>query len=78
MTDQEEFQPRLSLYEDGWTGDYQIAIEDDHGGQRLLGPKFNGSSTLLRSKALSKYDLESIIREAQRWLDVMGCVVDDV
>ncbi|EKS37799.1 hypothetical protein [Afipia clevelandensis] len=34
----------LCVDRDGWTGGYQLSIDDDHGGFRIAGPKYNGSS----------------------------------
>ena len=55
----------LEILKDGWTGQLQLSIqaydeEGDGDGYRLIGPKFNGSSTLLRSVDLSARDIQEI------------------
>ena len=50
----------INVYKDGWTGALQLSIDDEDGGRRLAGPKFNGSSTCILSKALSKDDVYEI------------------
>lgn len=35
----------ISVERDGWTGALQLSVNDESGGFRLCGPKFNGSST---------------------------------
>ena len=63
----------LEVLQDGWTGGLQLSIqaydENDNGdGYRLFGPKFNGSSKLLRKRVLSERD----VREIRSYLDRSG------
>ena len=46
-------------------GGIQISIGDDHGGYRIAGPKFDGSSKLLSKRTLDKRD----IAEIRKYLD---------
>lgn len=51
----------LSIYEDGWIGGIQLAIEDTSGsGFRIAGSKFNGSGKLLNKHKLSERDAQEI------------------
>lgn len=56
---------RLSIYEDGWTSGLQLSVEDDDGGYRIIGPKFNGSSKRRASRVLDDRDIAMI----RRYLD---------
>lgn len=51
----------LRVDKDGWTGGIQISIEDDEiGGYRIAGPKYNGSSINLLKRVLTQRDAEEI------------------
>lgn len=51
----------ITVSRDGWTKGLQLSIDDDDGGYRLAGPKFNGSSeTLLQYKLTSLRDIDEI------------------
>lgn len=52
----------MEIYRDGWTGALQLSIGDDHGGYRLIGPKFNGSSAVLASRVLDDRDIAELRR----------------
>lgn len=47
--------------QDEWTGQIQVGLMSSEGfGVRLAGPKYNGSSTNLLSRALTARDVEII------------------
>lgn len=51
----------IEVSRDGWTKGVQLSINDDNGGFRLSGPKFNGSSeTLLKYVLSSERDIAEI------------------
>jgi hypothetical protein len=57
----------INVYKDGLTGQMQLSIDDQDGGYRLHGPKFNGSS----SKPVLSCPLDSMskIAEIRRYLN---------
>lgn len=50
----------LKVSKDRWTGGLQLSIGDGHGGYRIAGPKFNGSSETILSRTLTERDAEEI------------------
>ncbi len=56
----------LTLDKDGWTKSLQLSIEDDIGGYRLCGPKYNGSSARLMTHVLKQRDADEIRRYLDR------------
>lgn len=51
----------LCVDRDGWTGGYQLAIDDDAGtGFRISGPKYNGSSKRVIRHKLTERDANNI------------------
>lgn len=50
----------LAVSRDGWTGQLQLSIEDENGGFRLKGPKFNGSSETLLKAEIDERSAERI------------------
>ena len=61
----------LELSKDGWTSGLQVSIQAYDGsgsgdGYRLIGPKFNGSSKLLKSVELTDRDAQEIRSYLQR------------
>jgi hypothetical protein len=67
MTAREKEEPFVAIVvdQDGWTKGYQLSIDDENGGRRLRGPKFNGSSRRLLTFIISQ---ESEIDAIQRYL----------
>ena len=57
--------PYIEVTRDGWTKGIQISINDDAGGYRLSGPKFNGSQETIGKAILGKHDRA----ELRRYLD---------
>lgn len=55
----------LTVSRDGWTKGFQLSVDDDNGGYRIAGPKFNGSSEVVMRHALSERDA----RELRLYLD---------
>ncbi len=55
----------LRVYKDEWTKATQVSLDTKDDGYRLLGPKFNGSSSLVASQELTLADA----REMRRMLD---------
>ena len=56
----------LDVSKDGWTGGYQISIGelDENGagsGYRIAGPKFNGSSNVVKHVELTENDARKIM-----------------
>lgn len=50
----------LCVDRDGWTGGYQLSIDDDNGGFRIAGPKYNGSSKRLIHHRITERDVHRI------------------
>jgi hypothetical protein len=50
----------LSISHDSLTGKLQVSIDDDHGGYRLIGPKFCGMSKYLVRHKLDEFDVAEI------------------
>ena len=55
----------LSVDKDGWTKQFQISIGNVRGGYRLAGPKYNGSSEVVKKVLLTENDA----KEIRRYLD---------
>lgn len=60
MSPREAATVTLAVYRDGWTGRLQLAIEDESGGYRLAGPKFNGSGEKVLERVLDEHDAARI------------------
>jgi len=56
----------LTVSKDGWTNGFQLSIDDEYGGYRLAGPKFNGSSETIFKLPL---DSERDIKEIRSYLN---------
>lgn len=52
----------LCVDQDGWTGGIQLSIDDESGGYRISGPKFNGSSKRLKRHRLTERDCSELER----------------
>lgn len=64
----------LKVSRDGWTDGVQLSIGDGHGGYRIAGPKFNGSSTTLLTRELTERDITEIrmyLDEAEKALKTL-------
>jgi hypothetical protein len=57
--------PYIEVSRDGWTKGIQVSINDDAGGYRLSGPKFNGSQVTIAKAILSKHERA----ELRKYLD---------
>lgn len=56
---------------DGWTNGYQLSINDENGGYRIRGPKYNGSSKSIIRHNLTERDCNELalyLRKARRIL----------
>lgn len=50
----------LSVSRDGWTNGLQLSVEDNSGGFRLAGPKFNGSGEYVLRRELDSRDCDEL------------------
>jgi len=55
----------FSVDRDGWTNGLQLSIENENGGFRIAGPKYNGRSKNLQRHEITQRDAEEI----RRYLD---------
>ena len=50
----------FSLDQDGWGGGFQLSINNETSGYRIGGPKYNGSSTLIKKFTISPRDAKEM------------------
>ncbi len=62
---------RLQLYR--CSGVYQISIGDSHTGNRLMGPKFMGTSQLIGECKIDQYSAREIIRWCEQAIAEAEC-----
>lgn len=55
----------IEISRDAWTNGVQISVNDNDGGYRLSGPKFNGSQSIIAKAVLGKYERA----ELRKYLD---------
>ena len=56
----------LEVSKDNWTNGLQLSVNDENGGYRIKGPKFNGSQKTLLKADLSVRDATELRRYCDR------------